>query len=80
MLKTLYFSTVWHSWHPRGGQISQEKKELLVRLRRLKEEIENKEEKKVNSLGVPGKKVKQDTEVQISIQFDLPFDDEEGEK
>ena len=49
-------------------------------MRRLKEEIGNKEEEEVNSLGVPSKKVKQDSEVQISIQFDLPFDDEEGEK
>lgn len=54
-------------------------------LRKLREEISGlerqKEDEEVEALGTPAKKVKENTEMEFKIEFDLPFDESlEGDK
>lgn len=63
-----------------GAQANEDRAQQLESLRQLNEEIGRREEEEIQQMGQPAKKVKQESEVEISIQFDLPFEDEEGEK
>lgn len=63
-----------------GAQTNEDRAQQLESLRQLNEEIGRREEEEIQQMGQPAKKVKQESEVEISIQFDLPFEDEEGEK